>query len=92
MMDWRCRDEHSRNLRTLDWTRKLLCDVDCECDSGIATVEDAECIRTREAFWHFTGTLASRRKPEFHAESENIGKDFCWLGCWLGTAPNFEPI
>jgi hypothetical protein len=45
--------------------------VDCERDSGIAAVEDAECIRTGEAFWYFTGAFASRRKPEFYAEFEN---------------------
>jgi len=92
MMDWRCRDEYTRHHCTHHRTRKLLRVVDCECDSGIAAVEDAECIRTGEAFWYFTGAFASRRKPEFYAEFENTGKDFCWLECWRGTAPDFDLI
>ena len=70
----------------------LLREVDCEYDSGIAAVQDAECIRTGKAFWYFTGASASRRKPEFYAEFENTGKDFFWVGCWLGAAPDLDLV
>ena len=71
----------------------LLREVDCEYDSGIAAVQDAECIRTgSKAFWYFTGAFASRRKPEFYAEFENTGKDFFWVGCWLGAAPDLDLV
>jgi hypothetical protein len=77
---------------TTPQTRGLLCDVNCRRNPAIAAVEDVDRIGTSETVAHFTRASSSRREQEFYAESENAGKDFCWLGCWGWAAIDLELV